>query len=278
MPSQKSNDAFDRAVDAGRKANSHVPFWAYNQSPALKRYRDHIPDPNAEPEHGYPHASAKDFYSRDDWTKAWSALYSKCRVSHPDEPAKRDACGCGDDSRNIPCDGNVHERTFGPVTPGWPSLDDMKAAELEFAVKKTKATGKMTGLADPYLRAYIFPEGPASYRTWKPGAPLADVPYWMFADVVKHSFEASMMGPVALNDSPQAMGPDVSGASPGLVGTVTKALGRMPTRSPSSNPGFSKVTGSMFSEALNASEDALNKLLRTQIERDGSGTVAAIGK
>ena len=86
-----------------------------------------------------------------------------------------------------------------------------------------------------------------------------------------------MMGPVALSDTKQPMGPEVSSVGKGLADQLNRALGKAPTRSLGQKPGvLIKVTGSVFSSALKGGEDRLNKMFRRLIEDDGSGTADAI--
>jgi len=69
-------------------------------------------------------------YGSEWWERAYAHLLAKCldREEKKKSSGRSDAgadggksgCACTDDSRPIPCDGRVHERTFGPVMPAWP--------------------------------------------------------------------------------------------------------------------------------------------------------------
>lgn len=51
-------------------------------------------------------------------------------------------CNCEDNSEPIPCDGEVHTRTWGPVIPQWPSADQFGGAKrVRKAIQELRTVG-----------------------------------------------------------------------------------------------------------------------------------------
>ena len=74
------------------------------------------------------------------WTQAWAELFVRCKEDNPN--ASDADCACDDNSDPIPCDGKVHIRTFGPVTPSWQRPETFERFKPTEAGSKSPSSGK----------------------------------------------------------------------------------------------------------------------------------------
>jgi len=118
----------------------------------------------------------------DQWERAWRALRDQCQgladsgdgsgsSASGDDTSEDNPCECDDDSSPIPCDNQLHERTYGLVVPQWQDLDAERMREVWAALDAEERLGPK-GLGDQqWIREYTFPESfaPMNYREFSAG-------------------------------------------------------------------------------------------------------------